>query len=285
MKQNFQKVLEHTIEQNQKNSYIPTLLLHSCCAPCSSYCLEYLSQYFYITVFYYNPNIYPREEYQKRAEEQRHFIECLPAKYAISFVEGSFDEQKFYETVRGHEQDREGGERCFLCYELRLREAAALAVQMGMDYFTTTLSISPLKNGQKLNEIGDQLAGEYGVRYLNSDFKKKNGYQRSVELSKEYGMYRQYYCGCVFSKRQRDEEIAAGRQETKSVQMPDEAKSVQMAGEAKSVQMPDKTKSVQMAGEAKSVQMAGEAKSVQMSGEAKSVPQSGGSWQPRTGLV
>lgn len=209
MKQNYQKILDQTIEQNRKNHIIPTLLLHSCCAPCSSYCLEYLSQYFSVTVFYYNPNIYPREEYQKRVEEQRRFIERLPAKNPVSFVEGAFEEQRFYDTVRGHEQEKEGGERCFLCYELRLREAAELAKQMETDYFTTTLSISPRKNAEKLNEIGDRLAEEYGIRYLNSDFKKKNGYKRSVELSEEYGMYRQYYCGCVFSKKQRDEEIAA----------------------------------------------------------------------------
>lgn len=209
MKQNYQKVLEETIRQNQQNRLIPTLLLHSCCAPCSSYCLEYLSDYFSITVFYYNPNIYPQEEYAKRVKEQQNFIERLPAKHPISFVEGVFEEQRFYDIVRGHEQDREGGERCFLCYELRLREAAKLAKQMEMDYFTTTLSISPLKNAEKLNEIGDRLSAEYGIRYLNSDFKKKNGYKRSVELSQEYGMYRQYYCGCIFSKKQRDEEIAA----------------------------------------------------------------------------
>lgn len=209
MKQNYQKKLDETIAQITRDERIPTLLLHSCCAPCSSYCLEYLSEYFSITVFYYNPNIYPAEEYWKRVEEQKRFIEKLPVKHPISFVEGAYDTDRFYEMARGLEDVKEGGERCFLCYELRLREAAKLAQEMGMDYFTTTLSISPLKNAEKLNEIGDVLAAEYGVRHLNSDFKKKNGYKRSVELSQEYGMYRQYYCGCVFSKRQRDEEIAA----------------------------------------------------------------------------
>ena len=209
MKQNYQKMLEETIRKHQEKQTVPTLLLHSCCAPCSSYCLEYLSEYFSITVFYYNPNIYPEEEYRKRVLEQQHFIERLPARQPISFIEGEYDEKRFYETVRGHERDKEGGERCFLCYELRLKEAAELSKQMGMDYFTTTLSISPLKNAEKLNEIGDRLAEEYGICYLNSDFKKKNGYKRSVELSEEYGMYRQYYCGCIFSKKQRDEEIAA----------------------------------------------------------------------------
>lgn len=209
MKQNYQIMLENTIAEIEKRSEVPTLFLHSCCAPCSSYCLEYLSKYFRITVFYYNPNIYPEEEYYKRVEEQKRFIERLPAKYPISFVEGRYDKERFYEMAKGLEDVKEGGERCFLCYELRLRESAEMACQLGMDYFTTTLSISPLKNAAKLNEIGDRLAAEYGVKYLNSDFKKKNGYKRSVELSEEYGMYRQYYCGCVFSKRQRDEEIAA----------------------------------------------------------------------------
>lgn len=202
-KENYQKILEHTIETNQQKNKIPTLFLHSCCAPCSSYVLEYLSQYFYITVFYYNPNIYPDEEYDKRVKEQQEFIRRFPAKYRIQFVEGAFEKERFYETVKGYEQIKEGGERCFRCYELRLREAAKYAKERNMDYFTTTLSISPLKNAQKLNEIGKQLSEEYKVEYLYSDFKKKNGYKRSVELSNEYGMYRQDYCGCIFSKRER----------------------------------------------------------------------------------
>ena len=205
---NYQKVLEETIAKHQAGGEVPTLLLHSCCAPCSSYCLEYLSNYFYITVFYYNPNIYPEEEYKKRVKEQQRFIEQLPAKYQISFVEGNFETKRFYEAVKGLEDCKEGGERCFICYKLRLEETAKLAKSMGVDYFTTTLSISPLKNAAKLNEIGVQLEKKYGIKYLNSDFKKKNGYKRSVELSEEYGMYRQYYCGCVFSKNQRDKEIA-----------------------------------------------------------------------------
>lgn len=173
--------------------------------------LEYLSQYFHITVDYYNPNIYPEEEYHMRVQEQQRLIRELPAKYPIAFREGAYDKERFYEMARGLEEEKEGGERCFRCYELRLREAAETAKSLGMDYFTTTLSISPLKNAEKLNEIGDALAEEYGVAYLNSDFKKKNGYKRSVELSEQYGMYRQYYCGCVFSKRERDAQIAAKR--------------------------------------------------------------------------
>lgn len=209
---NYQRILEQTIEDNERAGIVPTLLLHSCCAPCSSYCLEYLSDYFKIIVFYYNPNIYPEEEYYKRVSEQQRFIESLPVKHPIDFIEGAYDKERFYEMARGLEECKEGGERCFRCYELRLRESAELAEKLGMDYFTTTLSISPLKNSQKLNEIGDRLSKEYGIRYLNSDFKKKNGYKRSVELSEQYGMYRQYYCGCVFSKNQRDQEIAEKQQ-------------------------------------------------------------------------
>ena len=201
---NYQKLLDELIQKNEREGVVPALLLHSCCAPCSSYVLEYLSQYFKITVLYYNPNIYPDEEYWKRVKEQQEFIRKFPAKHRISFLEGAFEKERFYDAVRGVEQIPEGGERCFRCYRLRLTEAARQAQKLQMDYFTTTLSISPLKNAQKLNEIGGQLAEEYGVDYLYSDFKKKGGYQRSVELSHQYEMYRQDYCGCVFSMRERE---------------------------------------------------------------------------------
>ncbi len=204
MKRNYQKELEELLTNVKEQNTVPTLFLHSCCAPCSSYVLEYLSQYFQITVFYYNPNIYPEEEYYKRVEEQKRFIERFPAKYKISFVEGNYDKDRFYAMAKGLEFVPEGGERCFACYELRLREAAEYAKERKMDYFTTTLSISPMKNAEKLNEIGDRLAQEYGIKYLTSDFKKKNGYKRSVEISEEYGMYRQDYCGCVFSMQERE---------------------------------------------------------------------------------
>lgn len=200
---NYQKELDKVIESLSQQEKIPTLLLHSCCAPCSSYVLEYLSNYFGITVFYYNPNIYPDEEYEMRVREQQRFIREFPAKHPIDFIEGAYDKERFYEMARGLEAVPEGGQRCFQCYELRLREAGELAKARGFDYFTTTLSISPMKNAEKLNEIGLRLAEELGVAYLCSDFKKRNGYKRSTELSREYGMYRQDYCGCVFSYNQK----------------------------------------------------------------------------------
>lgn len=196
---NYQKELEKLIENLQKENKTPRLLLHSCCAPCSSYVLEYLSEYFEITVFYYNPNIYPDTEYDKRVLEQKMLISAMNSKHPIQFVAGAYDKEKFYTMAKGLEEVREGGSRCFRCYELRLRETAALAKEKGYDYFSTTLSISPLKNAGKLNEIGAILSEEYGVNYLFSDFKKKNGYKRSTELSKMYDLYRQDYCGCEFS--------------------------------------------------------------------------------------
>ena len=200
---NYQKELDKVIESLSQQEKIPTLLLHSCCAPCSSYVLEYLSNYFGITVFYYNPNIYPDEEYEMRVREQQRFIREFPAKHPIDFIEGAYDKERFYEMARGLEAVPEGGQRCFQCYELRLREAGELAKARDFDYFTTTLSISPMKNAEKLNEIGLRLAEELGVSYLCSDFKKRNGYKRSTELSREYGMYRQDYCGCVYSYHER----------------------------------------------------------------------------------
>ncbi len=187
----------------------PSLLLHSCCAPCSSYVLEYLSQYFQITVFYYNPNIYPEEEYFRRVAEQKRLIGEMPLPNPVRFLEGRFDPSEYYEAVRGLEQVPEGGERCRACFRLRLDETARLTAERGFDYFTTTLTISPLKNAAALNEIGEALASEYGVRWLPSDFKKKNGYKRSIELSAEYDLYRQDYCGCVFSKKERERQKAA----------------------------------------------------------------------------
>lgn len=200
---NYQKELEKVIEEMEREGRVPSLFLHSCCAPCSSYVLEYLCPFFHITVFYYNPNISEDAEYRKRVEEQKRLIAAYNREgkgYPIEIVEGDYDPGRFYEMARGYEKCPEGGERCFRCYELRLRETAERAAAGEYDYFTTTLTISPLKNAAKLNEIGERLSGEYQVPWLPSDFKKKNGYKRSVELSAEYDLYRQNYCGCVFSK-------------------------------------------------------------------------------------
>lgn len=203
---NYQKELDKLIERLSKEEKVPKLLLHSCCAPCSSYVLEYLSDYFEITVFYYNPNIFPESEYTKRILEQQMLIGEMSYRHPISFLAGNYDRERFLELAKGLEHLKEGGERCFACYELRLQEAARLAKEGGFDYFTTTLSISPLKNADKLNEIGVKIGGKYDVTYLQSDFKKKNGYKRSIELSKEYGLYRQDYCGCEYSYRDRQRE-------------------------------------------------------------------------------
>ncbi len=256
---NYQKELDQLIERiGAAKECPPTLFLHSCCAPCSSYVLEYLRQYFWITVFYYNPNITEDAEYRKRVAEQKRLIaayneeltkkvnknqdgvaeqdtvaeqdagaveDAVAKQYAgsvqdtgtvhgvdrqqaestaywIDVIEGDYEPQRFFDMAKGLEQCPEGGGRCFACYELRLRETAKLAREGGYDYFTTTLSISPLKNAAKLNEIGEKLAQEYGAVWLPSDFKKREGYKRSIELSKEYGLYRQDYCGCVYSRRQ-----------------------------------------------------------------------------------
>ncbi len=179
----------------------PKLLIHSCCAPCSSYVLEYLSDYFEITVYYYNPNIYPEEEYSRRAAEQEELIQQMPSKNPVRFIKGEYEPEKYYERIKGHENDSEGGDRCTLCYRLRLEEAAKAAREGGYEFFTTTLTISPHKDAVRLNEIGEVMAAIYGVLFLPSDFKKRNGYKRSIELSNEYGLYRQDYCGCVFSKK------------------------------------------------------------------------------------
>ncbi len=222
---NYQKELDKLIDKIQKAGIRPRLLLHACCAPCSSYVLEYLSQYFDIIIFYYNPNIDSKEEYDKRAEELRRLIGDMGLS-SVELIIGEYEPEVFYQTVKGHEKDPERGERCRLCYELRLRRTAELAKSLssegrGIDYFCTTLSISPLKDAEALNDIGEELADELALRdgscgegplgdsdfeqrslvYLPSDFKKREGYKRSIELSREYGLYRQDYCGCVYSKR------------------------------------------------------------------------------------
>ena len=203
-KRNYQKELDKLIAGLERSGEVPSLFLHSCCAPCSSYCLEYLSDYFKITVFYYNPNIFPSEEYKDRVDEQERLIRELNeagVKHEIRLVKGEYRPGDFYAVVKGMEQEPEGGARCTECFKLRLYESARLAKEGGYDYFTTTLTISPLKDAKRLNQIGEEAGDACGIRFLNSDFKKKNGYKRSTELSKEHALYRQNYCGCVYSKQ------------------------------------------------------------------------------------
>lgn len=197
---NFQENLEKEIDKIIESKKTPSLLIHSCCAPCSSYVLEYLSNYFKITILYYNPNISPKEEFIKRCEEQKRLISEMPLKNKVDFIEGVYDNNRYEELIKGKEHEKEGGSRCHICYNMRLEETAKLAKEKGYDYFTTTLSISPYKNAKVLNEIGEALAEKYEINYLYADFKKKNGYKRSIELSKEYSLYRQNYCGCKYSK-------------------------------------------------------------------------------------
>ena len=196
---NYQKELEKIIANNEKEGVRPTLLLPVCCAPCSSYCLEYLHEYFNITVLFYNPNIYPESEYAARESELLRLIDELGFN-DINVMKTTFNPDEFYTAVKGFEDCKEGGDRCKICYRLRLEKTAELAKSGGFDYFCTTLSISPLKSAEALCTIGLELEKEYGVKYLLSDFKKKEGYKRSIELSREYNLYRQDYCGCVFSK-------------------------------------------------------------------------------------
>lgn len=204
MKVNYQIEMERELKRIEAQGVRPRLLLHSCCAPCSSYVLELLNRHFDITVFYYNPNIAPEEEFRYRAEEQRRLIEQLPHEGEMTLKVGDYDADIFEALAKGMENVPEGGERCTRCFRLRLGKTAQMARDGGYDYFTTTLSISPLKDAQRLNTIGGELAQQYGVPYLFSDFKKKNGYRRSCELSQIYGLYRQDYCGCVYSKQERE---------------------------------------------------------------------------------
>ena len=199
---NYQRRLDELIKNL---SGTPRLLLHCCCAPCSSYVLEYLSQFFEITCLFYNPNISPAEEYEKRAEELRRLISEQPHKYPVSIIVEKYNSEEFLAAIKGFENIKEGGERCFRCYRLRLEMAAKYAKEYNFDYFCSTLSISPLKKASKLNEIGEELSEIYKIPHLPNDFKKKGGYLRSVELSAYYNLYRQDYCGCAFSKKERGE--------------------------------------------------------------------------------
>ena len=199
MIRNLQKELDALIADLETKSTRPSLLLHSCCGPCSSYVLEYLSHHFAITLFYYNPNILPQEEYQKRLETQKQLLNTLPPANSISFIEGPYEPEIFLEAVKGLEDQAEGGKRCEVCFRLRLSEAARTAKKRKCDYFSTTLSVSPHKSAEVLAEISEAISGEVGIKSLPADFKKHGGYQRSIQLSKEYGLYRQQYCGCPFS--------------------------------------------------------------------------------------
>lgn len=199
-KVNYQKQLDELLRQLPEKESKKKLLLHSCCAPCSSYVLAYLNKYFNITVFYYNPNITNKEEYLKRKQEQIRLISELPAINKINILDADYKPEKFFEISKGLEDCREGGERCFKCYKLRLEATAKAAKENNFDYFCTTLTISPLKNAQKINEIGHMLGDEYQIPFLPSDFKKKEGFKKSIELSSQYNLYRQNYCGCIYSK-------------------------------------------------------------------------------------
>ena len=215
MKINYEILMEQQLKEIEKTGIKPKLLLHSCCAPCSSAILEFLQNYFDITVYFYNPNITFEEEYYKRLNEQREYHE--KRGYSIRVIEGNYDpKEDFFKQVKGLEDRREGGERCFKCYTLRMEATAQKAKEGGFDYFSTVLSISPLKNAQWINEIGEKLSEKYGIKFLNGDFKKKNRYLRSTEISREYELYRQDYCGCVFSKMEREakekEKLTGGRE-------------------------------------------------------------------------
>ena len=198
---NFQKLLEEEINKIKDIKIKPKLLLHACCGPCSSYVIEYLSNYFDITIFYYNPNIYPENEYLRRMNELIKFIKEFNNK--ITVIEDKYDTKEYYNNIKGLENLGEKSKRCYNCYKFRMEKAAIYAKNNNYDYFTTTLSISPYKNAEWLNEIGKNLEKIYNIKYLYADFKKKNGYKRSLELSKEYKLYRQEYCGCVYSYQEK----------------------------------------------------------------------------------
>ena len=200
MKENYDKILEKMIENHVLKKQTPTLLLHSCCAPCSSYVIEYLSQYFFITILYYNPNISPLTEYEKRKKEQIRLIQSMNVPNKVQFMDCDYDNSVYECEIKGLENEPERGKRCTVCFQLRLKKTAQLAKECHYDYFGTTLTVSPYKNSALINEIGKQLEKDCGVSFLVSDFKKKNGYKRSIELSKEYNLYRQNYCGCKYSK-------------------------------------------------------------------------------------
>lgn len=197
---NYAKVLEEILKENKNKK----VLLHSCCAPCSSYVLSYLTNYLDITVLYYNPNISPKEEYELRKQEQIKIINNLAKKHKIDYIDCDWENEKYEEVIKGLEHEPERGSRCTKCFYLRLEKTAKMAKKLGYDYFCTTLTLSPYKNAKLLNEIGFELEKKYNVKYLPSDFKKNDGYKQSIQLSKKYDLYRQDYCGCKYSKRKEE---------------------------------------------------------------------------------
>ncbi len=205
---NYQIILDNEIKKAQSEGRHPRVLMQACCAPCSSYVMEYLSSIFDLTMYFYNPNISPQSEYAFRGNELERLISTMPLGGDVKLIRAEYEPEKFREIARGMENLPEGGERCFKCYRLRLEKTAAYAKENGFDYFSTTLSISPHKNAQKLNEIGKELSEKYDIPYLFSDFKKKGGYKRSCTLSTEYNLYRQNYCGCVYSKAEAERRCA-----------------------------------------------------------------------------
>ena len=205
---NYNVEMEKILEEIKESNITPKLLLHSCCAPCSSHVISVLTNYFDITILYYNPNIEPLEEYEKRKQEEIRFINEFPNKNKLDIIDCDYDNNIFHEMSKGLEQEKEGGARCVKCYHLRLDKTATIAKELNYDYFATTLTVSPLKNSEKLNTIGLFLENKYNIKYLVSDFKKKEGYKHRIELAKEYNLYRQDYCGCIYSKEQRELEKA-----------------------------------------------------------------------------
>ncbi len=201
---NYNEIMEK--ELNSLNGYVPRILLHSCCAPCSSHVIDVLTHYADLTIFYYNPNIEPLEEYLKRKEEEIRFINSYKGINKLNIIDCDYDNDKFHEIAKNLEEVPEGGARCFKCYRLRMEATAIKAKELGYDYFATTLTVSPLKNSKVLNEIGKSLSKEYQIKYLYSDFKKKDGYKHSIAMAREYNLYRQDYCGCIYSKEAREKE-------------------------------------------------------------------------------
>lgn len=197
---NYDKMLGELLEKHRIQGAVPKVMLHSCCAPCSSYVIEYLSQYFYLTIFYYNPNISPKEEYEKRKKEQIRLINSMPTKYKVDIIDCDYDNDLYESSIKGLENEPERGRRCEVCFKLRLEKTAMIAKKKGYDYFGTTLTVSPYKNCSMINEIGLFISNKLDIKFLISDFKKRNGYKRSIELSHEYNLYRQNYCGCKYSK-------------------------------------------------------------------------------------